>query len=313
MIIEILGAESLGVRGMSTFISTGNHKILIDPGIALGYKGDGLLPHPFQVGVGEMIRSKILARLKEATDIVISHFHGDHVPLKDANPYQLSLDSVRVKKDVVFRSKSREFLTPDKARRYDDLAAVFNLIDSPGSHYGPMTFSDPLPHGKPGSIEKTVMMTRVEENGFVFVHASDIQLLNREAIEVILDWAPDILLADGPPLYLSEVTKENIEEAWENALLLSENIGTVILDHHLLRDCRGLKWLEDLSAESKNKVVCAADFMKQDKMLLEAGRKKLYRDMPVSEDWHRKYVLGKTNTEKYIKMGRELYGTTKLQ
>jgi len=38
MKIEIVGTESMGVRGMCCFVQTESRKILIDPGIALGYK-----------------------------------------------------------------------------------------------------------------------------------------------------------------------------------------------------------------------------------------------------------------------------------
>jgi len=41
--------------------------------------------------VDERLQKKILQRWSEATDIVISHFHGDHIPLADANPYQFNI------------------------------------------------------------------------------------------------------------------------------------------------------------------------------------------------------------------------------
>ena len=95
MKIEILATESLGVRGICCFVETKKRKILIDPGIALGYTRFGLLPHPFQVALDEKIQSRIIKRWTEATDVIISHFHGDHTPLVNANPYQLN-----IKKDI---------------------------------------------------------------------------------------------------------------------------------------------------------------------------------------------------------------------
>ncbi|MDA3898471.1 MAG: hypothetical protein PF482_20220, partial [Desulfobacteraceae bacterium] len=88
MKIEIIGAESLGVRGLCCFVAVADQKILIDPGIALGFLRKGRAPHPVQVAVDEVIREKIIQAWGLATDIVFSHFHGDHVPLADANPYQ---------------------------------------------------------------------------------------------------------------------------------------------------------------------------------------------------------------------------------
>jgi len=51
---------------------------------------------------------------------------------------------------------------------------------------GSLTFSLPVPHGERGGRNANVMMTRVEEDGEVFVHASDIQMLNDTAIRQIL-------------------------------------------------------------------------------------------------------------------------------
>ena len=65
-----------------------------DPGITLGYLRHRLLPHPQQAAVGEQIRREIVAALQDATEIVLSHFHGDHIPMPDANPYRLSAHHV---------------------------------------------------------------------------------------------------------------------------------------------------------------------------------------------------------------------------
>ena len=72
--IEILGTESLGVRGHCCVVEAENRKILIDPGVALGYRRHGLLPHPVQAAVGGRVRRRILAELEDTTDVVMSHF-----------------------------------------------------------------------------------------------------------------------------------------------------------------------------------------------------------------------------------------------
>lgn len=58
--IEIIGTESLGVRGLSCLVTTGVRRIVIDPGVALGYLRHGLLPHPCQVAEGERVRQRII-------------------------------------------------------------------------------------------------------------------------------------------------------------------------------------------------------------------------------------------------------------
>ena len=95
MKIDILGTESLGVRGLSCSVTLKNRKILIDPRIALGWHRHGFFPHPFQIAVGAQIREKIIEELKDSTVLVFSHFDGDHVPLADPNPYQIGLATIQ--------------------------------------------------------------------------------------------------------------------------------------------------------------------------------------------------------------------------
>jgi predicted metallo-beta-lactamase superfamily hydrolase len=100
------------------FVIVGEQKILIDPGIALGFLRNGQAPHPAQVAMGEVIQEKIIQAWGLATDIVFSHFHGDHVPLVDANPYQL--DAARVadlNPGVRIWTKSLEFLSAKEQER----------------------------------------------------------------------------------------------------------------------------------------------------------------------------------------------------
>ncbi len=94
MSLKIIGAESMGVRSLCCLVTLQDRRIVIDPGVSLGYMRHGLLPHPLQIVQGRRVREKILQSLNNATDVVFSHFHGDHIPLLDANPYQLSIRSL---------------------------------------------------------------------------------------------------------------------------------------------------------------------------------------------------------------------------
>jgi predicted metallo-beta-lactamase superfamily hydrolase len=263
MEIEIIGTESLGVRGLCCFVKTKDRRILIDPGIALGYTRYGLLPHPFQVAVDERIQKKIVKRWSEATDIVISHFHGDHVPLADANPYQLNMAKIiGLNPEVRIWTKSSCHLSSVEKQRAVSLSFLLehNLIEAEGQKQGPMTFSMPVPHGDEKDRSVAVMMTKIEEDG-VFVHASDIQLLNHAAVS----------------------------------------------DHHLMRSFEGLKWIKRLSSEAGKRVICGADFMGKPRRLLEANRKRLYKDMPVPDGWHEAYAKGKGHTDRYWNSAQRLY------
>jgi predicted metallo-beta-lactamase superfamily hydrolase len=304
MKLKILGSESLGVRGLSCIVEVHSRSIVIDPGLALGYLRHGLLPHPFQVAVGENVRQEIVKALKNCTDIVISHFHGDHIPLPNANPYQLSAQKItqHFRKPRLW-CKSVDDLSPAMAKRWRDLSQVLRrrLTCSENQKDDFLDFSKSMPHGEFRSRMGTVMMTRVRGVSDVFVHASDVQLLDDVPIKQILAWKPDIVFASGPPLYLRHLSMKKRKKAQENALILAQEIPILILDHHMLRNEEGYRMLDDLSASAGHKIYCAADYMERQRLPLEAWRKHLYREMPVPEGWHKAYALGKADTIPYRK------------
>jgi predicted metallo-beta-lactamase superfamily hydrolase len=295
MKVEIIGAESLGVRGLCCVVRTKDRKVVIDPGVALGFNRHGLMPHPVQVIASERTKILIEKALEDATDVVISHYHGDHHPLIDANPYQLSVE--RVAKLCVrprFWTKGMQDLSFNQAHRAKALAKSLGRIlpNAEGMKDGPLTFSLPVPHGERESRGGSVMMTRVEEDGEVFVHASDIQMLNDEAIGKIIAWQPNIVLASGPPVYLPSLNLQEQEDALRRTLRLAKKVDTLILDHHLMRSKKGERWLDHVSSLTGRSVVCAADFMGLHRNLLEAERVLWYKRLTVPEGWHQAYAQG---------------------
>lgn len=310
MKIRILGTESLGVRGLSCVVEISNKKIIFDPGIALGYSRNRLLPHPVQIGVGDIIRNRIITELGDATDIVISHLHGDHIPLLDANAYQLSFDQIKKipSNCKIWINGNTEYNDKMQKRKAD---IIFNLNielnEAKGQVNEFMSFLGPVPHGEETKHNGKVIMTMITDGNQTFIHGSDIQLFSRNTIDEIIKYCPDIVLASGPPLYLSDRIKDNIENTWENSLILANNVKTLILDHHLLRCEEGLEWIEKLHELSGNRVICAADFMNLNQHLLEAWRLKLYQDIPVPKDWHHLYVENKVTYNEYMNIAREEY------
>lgn len=303
MSLEIIGAESMGVRSLCCLLTFQDRRIVIDPGVSLGYMRYGLLPHPLQIAKGRRVREQILHALNDATDIVFSHFHGDHVPLLDANPYQLSIRSLPSRfRELRCWSKSDVGLSSKMSKRFRDLADLLgaSMHIAEGLSEGPLSFSRAVPHGVLSSNTGTLMMTRIKMDNRVFVHASDIQLLDDTTVDRVINWLPDIVLAAGPPLYLDQLGKAERNSAWDNALRLASNIDVVILDHHLMRSVEGEVWLDELSAAVGKKVYCAADFMGRPRRLLEAQRAQLYRKMPVPDSWHNNYAEGLVDTDDYF-------------
>jgi len=299
--IKIVGAESLGVRGLCCVVETKDRKIVIDPGVALGYRRHGLLPHPVQVAVAERVKVAIEKALEDATDVVISHYHGEHHPMVNANPYQLSADRVaELFKHPRLWAKGMQNIAPGQVHRAKDLAQKVGRAfpASEGLSDGCLSFSPPVPHGERG-MGGTVMMTRIEEEKEVFVHASDIQMLSDEAIEQILAWHPTMVLASGPPIYLPSLTWRKKETALRRTLRLAREVDTLILDHHLMRSREGEKWLDWVSSITNHKIICAADFMGQNRNLLEADRVSLYKKISVPKGWHEAYSKGEADTQVY--------------
>jgi len=309
MNIKILAAESLGVRGLCCSIELKNHRIVIDPGIALGWQRHGFLPHPFQVAVGACAREVIIEELRGATDIVISHFHGDHCPLYNANPYQLGIKPVKSAfSNCRIWAKTADDCRFMQQRRREALAAAAGneLHDAEETREGLLEFSAPVPHGRREKDDNTVMMSRVEEEGEVFVHASDIQLFDEQTIARIVEWNPNIVLVSGPPLYRFAAGSETQREVvWKNAVELTNHIETLIIDHHLLRSEEGVEWLDELSRFTKNRVLSAAAFMRREPVFLEAWRELLYRWLPVYDGWHQDYQRGKVGLDHYRRKGWE--------
>jgi predicted metallo-beta-lactamase superfamily hydrolase len=310
MIIKILGTESLGVRGLSCSVELRDRKIFIDPGIALGWSRFRFLPHPFQVAIGAGIRAKIIEELKDASDVIFSHFDGDHCPLYHPNPYQLGIMEVKNSLSACqIWAKGQNNSPPTQQKRRKELGEIImkDLQNAEGKKDGPLEFSCPVPHGRQGGDENMVMMSRIEEEGVTFVHASDTQLLEEKTLEIILDWKPDVVFVSGPPLYHYAGSSFNIlrEKSLHNAMKLSRNIDTVIIDHHLLRSEEGIEWLMKLKHTSTNKICCAADFMKRESLFLEAWRKELYEWLPVYNNWHEAYKQGKVDLNHYRIRGWE--------
>lgn len=302
MQIEILGCESFGARSLSCLVKTDERAILIDPGVALARLRSGLLPHPIEIAAAFRIREKILSAFGQATDVVISHFHGDHMPMKAQDPYQLPMEALPSLDGINFWCKGPEKisgLSLKRRREFSDFLG-FSLPASEGRKSDNMDFSSPVPHGAREKGFGTVMMTRISEGDELFVHSSDIQLLDREAVLKVLAWEPTIVFASGPPLYLSHHVPEAPKYALENALLLAENAYTLILDHHLLRSLEGYRWLKELAGKVENQVFCAAEFMGKEPELLEAQRKAFYEKLPVPQGWHEAYARGEAGFGEYL-------------
>jgi len=154
--------------------------------------------------------------------------------LYNPNPYQLGIDVIKDKiSSCRIWAKSTHNTQPTQQKRREKITEKIGkeLQNAEELKDGPLSFSSPFPHGKQGEKTNNVIISRIEEDGISFVHASDIQLLDAKTIELILDWKTDIVLASGPPLYhYSSVSfQKQRENVWQNALNLSDNVNTLMI------------------------------------------------------------------------------------
>lgn len=273
MQITILGAESLGARSMATVVRTADRTVLIDPGVALAPKRSGLPPHPREMEAAERVREAVLGWLPRATDIVITHFHGDHMPLADADPYQVSLPAFVPPRGCRVWLPGEEGHSGQARARRRALAQALGrpLPSAEGKDDGVVTCAGPFPHG---GGTGAVMIVAVREGDACFVHASDTQLLSPEAVGTVLRWRPSVVYTSGPALYLPEVTWEEVDLARAHAARIAAATDTLVIDHHPLRGEGGLRWVEDAGG------ISAAAFMGVSPTLFEARRRDLWGRSP---------------------------------
>jgi len=70
----------------------------------------------------------------------------------------------------------------------------------------------------------------------------------------------------------------------------------------LLRSKKGKQWLDHVSLLSKHKIICAADFMRRPRNLLESERVLWYRKAPAPKGWHEAYTRGEVDVQAYLKL-----------
>ncbi len=316
MKVEILGTETLGVRGLSTFIDTA--KVLIDPGVALGFSRYHLHPHPIQAVVGDEVRARIIGAWKRAGDIIISHFHGDHIPLANPNPFQLGIDDIlsshSTNSDVRIWVKAERFCKGIERRRLRDLKRVFGsqMVEAePSRGDGLLEFIGPFQHT--GNSDTLVLGTLIRGEKTV-LHLSDADIFSEEVARAVSRVNPDIVISDGPSIYRHRFDGRLVDDTLSRASRLADSCGTWIIDHHLMRCDEGIKWLNSLRKEKGEcKILSAADFMMRPLTMLEAWRRTLYKLVPVSNEWFRDYSLMKGLKRNYkdiwpeieIDLGRE--------
>jgi len=275
---------------LACLISVGGREVLVDPGVALGYSRHGLHPHPIQAAFAEAVKAVIRRAWGVVSDVVVTHLHGDHLPLRDANPFQLSLNSINgVRDDSPTLWVGASSLGRRGEGRLEELIKVFgrgNLVGGEvESEDRLIGLAGPYNHGLSNGAK--VFIVRVGWPGECVVHLSDTQLLVEEVIGKVREWGPRVIVTDGPPTYRLFGGKRDavLRRAREVLARFAGLADYVIVDHHVARSVDGLEWLDDVAREVGDRVMCAADYEKLPRLPLEAWRRELYEAFPEPNEW----------------------------
>lgn len=317
MTITPIAAESLGVRSLATHVQTSDTSLMIDPGVALGFR-DGFHPHPKEYQHLDETHQQILHLGSKSDVIIISHFHHDHfLPFYKNYAYFWSGPDVAsklysnrliwckdIRSNINYSQQSRGYHFVRSARK---VAQEVTYADGRAIKYDNtlLRFSPAVPHGEKNTKLGWVVMTAVKCGDFSVVHASDTQgPMEQSTADWILGQKPDVLILAGPPTYLvpERVNAEIITQAANNLQTLSESIPMIIVDHHLLRDSAWADWLTPVrqyASDHGHQVMTVAEVLGLPDSLLEATRLSLYEQSPVTqayEDWVKQIQGNRTNS-----------------
>ncbi len=293
--VRMVSAESMGVRSMCVLVETPDVRILLDPSAALG-KRYGLFPHPKEYRAVEKATREILKIAEKCDVLTISHYHWDHFkPFFENYTFIWSNEEIAsalyegkivlakdFRSNVNFSQRMRGYMFH---KRVLEVAEKVEVADGRTFRIGDtrIMFSRPFWHGPPKTALGYVLICSVEREGEKFVHAPDVQgPMDGEATDFILGLRANLVYVGGPPLYLKgyRVGEKELEMALENMRKLDE-AGTLVVDHHLLRDPGWRKWCK----RKISKPMCAAEFEGKRAKLLEARRRELYEKYPPDEDF----------------------------
>ncbi|WP_297480978.1 MBL fold metallo-hydrolase [Thermococcus sp.] len=286
MHIVPLASESLGVRSLATFVEASGLKILIDPGVALGPKRYGLPPVRIELETLRRMRKKLQGYARRADVVTISHYHYDHHTPFFEGLYESSSEAFareiyrdkllfikHPKENINFSQRKRAWAFLKNA---EPITKKIEFADGKIFDLGGvrLEFSPAVPHGREGSKLGFVVMTLIDDGSKRIIHASDIQLLNRKAVEWIVEKNPDLIITGGPPTYLGK----RAEGSWETGVknlneIIHETNAEIILDHHIVRDRRYPEFFDELEERPKT----FARFLKVEDRPLEAYRRELHR------------------------------------
>ncbi len=272
-----LGADSLGVRSMATYVEVAGTGILIDPGATLAPARFGLPPVNEEWEALRRSNDRISAYAARAAFVFVSHYHEDHFrsdPASYAGRVALVKDPRRMVQGLQARRGAELWKALEPVARVQPADAWTHREGRLALEVSP-----PLAHGVEatalGYVVALTVVDEAERERFVF--ASDVQgPLSAVPTAYLIRQRPTLLYLSGPPSYLEgQLGGAAIERGIDNLLRILDATGSrVILDHHALRDVRYASRFARLWQTGR--VVTAAGHLGREDAPLESRRAALW-------------------------------------
>ncbi len=308
--VRPLAFESLGIRGMATYVETSDVKMIADPGSALGPRFN-LQPHEREYAALYKSREEILSYAEDVDLLSISHYHFDHfIPNFENWKFIWSSPEMAMElysgKLILAKDISENINPSQRKRGYMfrkknlDLAEEIRVADGHELDYGStkIRFSEPAYHGPEETKLGYSLIMTMETPGFNLVHAPDVQgPMYEDTLDYLLSQNPDLLIVGGPPTYISfKLEDGDLENSKNNLVQLAGEVPMMVVDHHLLRSLDYDEFLEpayDAAEKAGNEVLTASELIGKEPNLLEARRKDLHESEPVEDEWYESLEEGK--------------------
>lgn len=279
--------DSLGTRGMATYVETKDVKIFIDPGVSIAPIRYGLEPHPIELKRMDEHWKEIVKLAKQSDVLIITHYHYDHHnPWEDLDIYDGK--TVLIKhptENINFSQKGRSAFFLGQIK---DRPKKLEYADGRKYEFGKtkLEFSKAVLHGTNPRLG-FVIEVLVDDGKYKFIHTSDVEggsVPNQT--DFILKQKPNIVFLDGPLSYMIyRFGVEALNRSFQNMIRIIKEtpIETFVVDHHFLRDLKykeRLKSVYEVANEKNCKLITAAEFLGKEVDTLEAHRKELYKKSP---------------------------------
>lgn len=279
-----ISADSLGTRSMATFVETKDCAIFIDPSVRLAPKRYGLPPHPL-----EKIRKRehwkgIKEYVRKSKVLVVTHYHFDHHNPDAPSIYRGKTVLLKDYRNYINRNqqmRARHFI-----RNLSDYPRRIHFADGRTFEFGNTTivFSKPVAHG-PSLRMGWVIEVAVTSGGETFLHTSDIQGASEiDQIFFLLRSNPRTILMDGPfsTLMMADGARA-LKSSQRNIIKIMKgtNVRDFLIDHHFVREeeyGERIPRIFEVAKEENIRLCTCAEYLGKENELLEARRKKLYKE-----------------------------------